>query len=140
MKITHVSLYVRDQDEAVVWFSEKLGFKKASDVPLGPESRWVTVSSPHQPSIEIVLEHESMAQDAAMAEDLRSRVGKSSILIFEVTDIHQLVAELKAKDVTVELEPTVYPWGTQSVIVDLYGNKFILSQAPEGGYPTGMEQ
>lgn len=140
MKITHVSLYVRDQDEAVAWFSEKLGFKKASDMPMGPTSRWVTVSSPEQPGMEIVLEHESMAQDAAMADDLRSRIGKSSTVVIEMTDIHQLVAELKAKLVTVEMEATLYPWGTQAMIVDLYGNKFVLSQAPEGGYPTGMEQ
>jgi predicted enzyme related to lactoylglutathione lyase len=137
MKLTHVSLYVRNQDEAVVWFSEKLGFKKAADMPMNETSRWVTISRPEYPALEIVLEDETMAMDEAMAVDIRSRVGKSSTIVFEVSGIYQLVAELKAKGVQFAMDTFEFPWGTQAVFLDLYGNKFVLSQAPTGGYPTG---
>lgn len=138
MKITHISLYVRDQDEAVKWYSEKFGFRKATDMPMSETGRWVTVCLPDHPELEIVLEAESMANGPEMAADMRNRIGKSGTLVFEVSDVRQKVAELKAKGVAFEMEPTVFPWGTQAVMIDLYGNKFVLSQSPEGGYPTGM--
>jgi catechol 2,3-dioxygenase-like lactoylglutathione lyase family enzyme len=137
MKITHVSLYVRDQDEAVAWFSEKLGFQKAADIPMSETGRWVTIHLPEHPSVEVVLEAESMASDPEMAADMRSRIGKSGTMVFEVADVRARVDELKGKGVAFEMEPTEFPWGTQAVMVDLYGNKFVLSQAPTGGYPAG---
>lgn len=137
MKLTHVSLYVPNQNEAVAWFTEKLGFKKATDMPMNESSRWVTICSPEYPALEIVLEDESMAMDESMAADIRSRVGKSSTIVFEVTDIHQLVDKLKAKGVKFMTDPFEFPWGTQAVMLDPYGNRFVLSQAPTGGYPTG---
>lgn len=140
MKVTHVShvsLYVRDQQEALQWYSEKLGFRKATDMPMSETARWITMTLPDHPELEIVLEAESMADGPAMAADVRSRVGKSSMMVLEVTGIYDLVAELKAKGVAFEMDPMVFPYGTQAIMVDLYGNKFVLSQAPEGGYPTG---
>lgn len=137
MKITHVSLYVRNQKEALQWFADNLGFVKATDMPMSETARWVTMRLPDQPELEVVLEDESMANGAEMAADLRSRVGKSSTFVFEVSDVRQLVSDLKQKGVTIGMEPTDLPWGIQAMIIDPYGNKFVLSQAPEGGYPTG---
>lgn len=137
MKITHVSLYVRDQDAAVAWYADKLGFEKVSDIPMVPKARWLTVRHPQNPGIEIVMEHESMAFDDAMAADMRNRIGRSGTLVMEVADLQQVVADLKAKQVQFAMEPTEYPWAVQAVMLDLDGNSIVLSQPPVGGYPIG---
>jgi catechol 2,3-dioxygenase-like lactoylglutathione lyase family enzyme len=56
-KVTHVSLLVPDQEEALAWYTEKLGFKTRSNDPFpdNPEFRWVTVAPPGQSDLEIVL-------------------------------------------------------------------------------------
>ncbi len=138
MQISHVSIYVRDQEEAFKWYSEKFGFQKAADMPMSPTARWVTMKLPEQPKFEVVLEHESMAPDAATAEVIHNLVGKSGMIVYEVANVRQLAAELKSKGVNFEMEPTELPSGTQAIGADLYGNRFILSQAPQGGYPTGL--
>ncbi len=132
MKITHVSLTVGDQDQAVQWFSDMLGFRKVQDAPFRPGARWVTVSPPDQ-AIEIILEHESMADGEAMAAEFRERVGKSGTIALEVPDVRALSADLKAKGVTFEMEPNEYPWGIQAIIADPYGNKFMINQTPPNG-------
>ncbi|MDX2162853.1 MAG: VOC family protein [bacterium] len=140
MKVTHTGIFVRDQEEAVQWYSEKLGFRKAADMPMSETARWVTMSLPEQPGLEIVLEAPSMANNEAMATDMRARIGKSNALVFEVADVRQLVDELKAKGVKFVMDPTDFPWGTQAVFADLYDNQFVISQAPQGGYPTGLPE
>ena len=54
-KLSHLTIYVLNQDSALDFYTNKLGFKVVSDVPMGPDSRWLTVSPPEQPEIEMVL-------------------------------------------------------------------------------------
>src|SRR5712664_877793 len=54
-KMTHVSIYVLDQARAYDFYTNKLGFKVITDVPMPNGDRWVTVCPPEQPGLEIVL-------------------------------------------------------------------------------------
>jgi hypothetical protein len=54
-KMSHVSIYVLDQDSAFDFYVNKLGFKVATDAAMGPGMRWLTVSPPDQPDLEITL-------------------------------------------------------------------------------------
>lgn len=132
MKITHAAITVGDLDASVQWFSDMLGFRKVQDAFFRPGARWVTVSPPDQP-FEIILEHESMADEEAMAAEIRERVGKSGTIALEVPDVRAFSADLKAKGVRFEMEPNEYPWGVQAIIADPYGNKFMITQPPTNG-------
>lgn len=55
IRLTRVTILVRDQDEALRWYSEKLGFKKMVDEPLGSSARWLTIAPKGQKELQIVL-------------------------------------------------------------------------------------
>ncbi|HLG34281.1 MAG TPA: VOC family protein, partial [Bacteroidia bacterium] len=54
-RMSHVSVYVLDQDSAYDFYVKKLGFQVRTDAPMGPKMRWLTVSPPDQPDLEITL-------------------------------------------------------------------------------------
>ena len=54
-KLNHVSIFVLDQDSAYDFYVNKLGFNVHTDAPMGPGMRWLTVTSPEQPDLEMAL-------------------------------------------------------------------------------------
>jgi len=54
-KLSHVSVFVLNQDSAYDFYVNKLGFKVHTDAPMGPGMRWLTVTPPEQPALEITL-------------------------------------------------------------------------------------
>jgi catechol 2,3-dioxygenase-like lactoylglutathione lyase family enzyme len=52
-KVTHMCVYVLNQDSAYDFYVNKLGFKVHTDAPMGPGARWLTVTPPEQPELEI---------------------------------------------------------------------------------------
>jgi catechol 2,3-dioxygenase-like lactoylglutathione lyase family enzyme len=102
-KMSHVSIYVLDQDSAFDFYVNKLGFKVATDAAMGPGMRWLTVSPPDQPDLEITL----MAIKAGMmfteesAGQMKSLVkqGTFGFGVFKCNDIYATYEELKAKGV-----------------------------------------
>ncbi|MBI5930422.1 MAG: VOC family protein [Chloroflexi bacterium] len=130
IKLTHISLMVRDQTEAANWFMDKLGLIKVSDSPLGENSRWVTLGIQNQPGLELILQHYSWGPGAETEEGRAARIGKEQGFIFQVDDCYKMVAEMKAKGVTFTMEPGDFPWGIQAMFLDLYGNCHSISQPP----------
>lgn len=55
IKMTHVCVYVLNQESAFDFYTNKLGFKVKMDVPMGKDARWLTVTPPEQPELEITL-------------------------------------------------------------------------------------
>jgi catechol 2,3-dioxygenase-like lactoylglutathione lyase family enzyme len=53
--MTHSTVYVLDQDSAFDFYTNKLGFKVVTDVPMGNDGRWLTVAPPQMPELEMVL-------------------------------------------------------------------------------------
>jgi catechol 2,3-dioxygenase-like lactoylglutathione lyase family enzyme len=123
--VTHASIWVKDQDEALKFYRDKLGFKVVSDNATSmPGYRWLTVAPTQQDGFEIVLNL------AATPEQLAG-VGRQGIFILTSNDIRADYAALKAKGVKIQTDVNVNPWGSDFVFEDLYGNDFDLVQRPQ---------
>ena len=102
-----VGLYVRDQDEALAFYVDKLGFKKHTDVKNG-DFRWLTVQHPDQPSFQLGLFVPGPPMiDEATAQTLRGIVAKGAMppLVFEVDDCRAAHDRMKARGVEFTQEP-----------------------------------
>src|SRR5258706_10339416 len=105
--IQMVGLYVRDQDEAVTFYVEKLGFRIHTDVKNGG-FRWLTVQHPEQPSFQLGLFTPGPPmQDAATAQTLREIVAKGAMppLVLEVTDCRAADDRMPARGVEFTPQP-----------------------------------
>jgi catechol 2,3-dioxygenase-like lactoylglutathione lyase family enzyme len=102
-----VGLYVRDQDEAVDFYVNKLGFKIKNDVKNG-DYRWLTVQHPDQPSFELGLfKPESPALDAKSVQALREIVAKGAMppLVLIVENVRAAYERLRGHGVEFTQEP-----------------------------------
>ena len=102
-----VGLYVRDQDEAVAFYVDKLGFRIHTDVRNGP-FRWLTVQHPEQPSFQLGLFVPGPPMlDDATAQSLRALVAKGAMppLVFVVDDCRAAYERLRVKNVEFTQEP-----------------------------------
>ena len=122
-KVMRVTLVVRDQDEALRWYIEKLGFVKRADNDMGP-MRWLTVAPAKQKAIEIVLADPKWYG----SKDL---IGKSTTMVVESDDCMADYETLKKSGVEFTGPPKREPWGVSAVFHDLYGNPWNILQ------PTG---
>jgi catechol 2,3-dioxygenase-like lactoylglutathione lyase family enzyme len=142
IKISTAQIWVHDQDEALAFYTEKLGFEVRSDVTL-PEMagfRWLTVGAPGQDSIDIVL----MAIpgppvfDEETAEQIRTLMGKgaASGIFLTSDDIYADYEQLKAKGVEFTEAPEERPYGIDAGFRDPSGNSFRLTQVNEAVIPA----
>jgi catechol 2,3-dioxygenase-like lactoylglutathione lyase family enzyme len=102
-----VGLYVRDQDEAVTFYVEKLGFKVHTDVKNG-DYRWLTVQHPEQPSFQLGLfKPGAPVHDAATAQSAKELVAKGAMppLLLMVDDCRATYDRLRARGVEFTQEP-----------------------------------
>lgn len=125
--ITSVSLFalvVRDYDEAIQFYCEKLGFKLIDDTDLG-DKRWVRIQAPGKNGSEILL---SRAVDEQQLRVVGNQAG-GRVLFFLHTDNFQNDYEaLLAKDVRFLEVPRHEVYGSVVVMEDLYGNRIDLIQ------------
>ena len=128
MKIKLTSIMVDDQDKALKFYTEVLGFVKKRDFPVG-EYRWITVFSPegHQ-DVELVLEPNANPAAKTFQQSMFSQ--KIPLAAFEVSDITKEYARLKALGVTFTIEPTKTGPVTIAVFSDSCGNLIQLYQPP----------
>ncbi len=136
-RISHVSLIVRDQQEALEWYTDKLGFEVASDdaFPEG-EGRWVTIAPPAQTELEIVLEPLSWGLSGDDPDQKESLIGSNGF-VFSVDDMDATIQDLEDKGVRIVSPPEEVPWGISALIEDLYGNTHNLVEpdVPDTGVP-----
>jgi catechol 2,3-dioxygenase-like lactoylglutathione lyase family enzyme len=134
LSITHSSVFVLDQDEALDFYVGKLGLEVNTDVDMG-FMRWLTVSPPGQPDREILLERPGPpAHDDATAEQVRELVTKGATgfaIGFKTDDARKTYEDLKAKGVEVTDEPTERFYGTDFGVRDPFGNNIRISQPVE---------
>ncbi len=133
-KLSHVSVFVLDQDSAFNFYVNKLGFRVHTDAPMGPGTRWLTVCPPHQPELEISLMPiaEGMMFTKESAEQMRTlvRQGTFGFGVFECADIYATYEELKSKGVEFKKEPKKEFYGIEALFKDDSGNWFSLGQKP----------
>jgi catechol 2,3-dioxygenase-like lactoylglutathione lyase family enzyme len=105
--IQMMGLYVRDQDEALAFYTEKLGFRVSADVRNG-DYRWLTVQHPDQPSFQLGLFLPGPpVHDAATAQALQAMVAKGAMppLLLEVDDVRAAFKRMRAAGVEFTQEP-----------------------------------
>jgi len=131
-KLNHVSIFVIDQNSAYDFYVNKLGFKVHTDAEMEPGKRWLTVTPPEQPELEISL----MAITAGMmfnedsAAAMRDLVAKGTFGfgVFECNDLRATYEELKGKGVEFTKPPTEEFYGYEALFKDDSGNWFSLGQ------------
>jgi len=131
-RLSHVSIFVLDQDSAYNFYVNTLGFKVHTDAPMGPGARWLTVTPPDQPDLEISLMaiSEGMMFKKEAAETMRDLVKKGTFGfgVFECKDIYATYEELKSKGVEFIKTPKEEFYGIEALFKDDSGNWFSLGQ------------
>jgi catechol 2,3-dioxygenase-like lactoylglutathione lyase family enzyme len=134
--ITNVSLvtvYCLDQDTARDFYVDILGFQPRADVTTGEGFRWVTLSAPTHPELELTLMLPGPPLDPEAAAFVRRQLEKGQMggLGLRVDDCRKTYAELKAKGVTFLQEPASRPYGVEAVMRDTSGNWLVLIEPTE---------
>ena len=126
-----VGLYVRDQDEALAFYVDKVGFRAHTDVKNG-DYRWLTVQHPEQPSFQLGLYKPGPpVLDAKTAETLAEIVAKGAMppLVLEVNDCRAACERMRERGVEFTQEP-VDRYGTVDAgFRDPSGNGWKVIQA-----------
>jgi catechol 2,3-dioxygenase-like lactoylglutathione lyase family enzyme len=133
-QLTHVQVWVHDQDEALAFYTEKLGLELREDVTV-PEMgnfRWLSVGVPGQEDISITLM--AVPGPPVFDEDTRAQIqallakGASGGLFFSTDDAKASYDELKKRGVEFTQEPTEQPYGIDAGFRDPSGNHFRMAQ------------
>lgn len=131
---SHSTIYVIDQEEALEFYRDALGFEVRTDMTMTEEAglRWLTLSPKGQPDLEIILMQIAAgpAFSAETAEELRSlvRSGAIGIGVFETDDIHGDYERLSKRGVEFVSPPEEQFYGTEAIVKDNSGNWFSLTQ------------
>jgi len=126
MRIKLTSIMVDDQDKALGFYTEVLGFKRKHDIPVG-EYRWITITSPEGPDdLELALEPNANPAGKTFQEAMFSQ--GIPIAAFEVADIAGEFARLTAKGVAFTRSPAQAGPVTLAVFADTCGNLIQLYQ------------
>jgi len=115
-QLKFASVPVRDQNRALNFYTDKLGFTIITDQPFGKQ-RWIELRIP-KAETRLVLFTPDGQED---------RIGTFTGLSFECDDIDQTYQDYKAKGVVFDEPPKKQPWGTFTTFKDSEGNSFVLS-------------
>jgi catechol 2,3-dioxygenase-like lactoylglutathione lyase family enzyme len=129
--VAMVGIYVRDQDEALAFYTEKVGFRVHTDARNGTY-RWLTVQHPEQPAFQLGLfVPDSPVLDAGSAQELRALVAKGAMppLVLEVADVRATYEGMKAKGVEITQEPVARFGTVDAGFRDPSGNGWKMVQA-----------
>jgi catechol 2,3-dioxygenase-like lactoylglutathione lyase family enzyme len=132
-QLTHVQVWVNDQDEALAFYTEKLGMELREDVTL-PELgnfRWLSVGIPGEDiSITLMAIPGPPVFEEATRDQIRSLMAKgaSGGLFFRTDDAKATYEELKSRGVEFTQEPTEQPYGVDAGFRDSSGNHFRVVQ------------
>ncbi len=128
--VTHVSVLPDDYDEALQWYTEKLGLEPRMDGAMGEGHRFVTVGVRGQ-SVEMVLHKPS--GDRSAREVIEAAEGVQPGVVFGSDSCRIATEELRSKGVTTKQGPEDVPWGVQTVFEDPYGNSHVIVEPTHAG-------
>jgi catechol 2,3-dioxygenase-like lactoylglutathione lyase family enzyme len=131
-RLSHATIYVLDQEEALKFYRDKLGFEVRNDAKMDNGFRWITVGPKTQPDLEIILMavKESPMFPAEQVDALKKliRSGAMGVGVLYVDDCQKTYQELKAKGVEFLTEPTDNFYGMEALMRDNSGNWFSMTQ------------
>ena len=122
-RLMHIALVVADYDEAIHWYTQKLGFKLIEDTILSEVKRWVLIQPPGEGSCQLLLAK-------AATEEQKSRVGNQTggrvFLFLHTDDFERDHENLRQQAITIVRGPSQEEYGKVLVFEDLYGNLWDL--------------
>ncbi|HEX8193955.1 MAG TPA: VOC family protein [Allosphingosinicella sp.] len=122
--IAHVALVVRDYDEAIAFFTEKLRFTLVDDVPQDEQGkRWVVVAPPGGGGASLLLARAATAEQEAF---VGNQAGGRVFLFLATDDFDRDHSAMTAAGVRFVRPPLEAPYGKVAVFEDLYGNRWDL--------------
>ncbi|WKN45574.1 VOC family protein [Tunicatimonas pelagia] len=122
-KIVGITLVVADYDEAITFYTEKLGFVLLEDTPLSETKRWVRVAPPGDQSFHLLL---AKAANEEQKKYVGHQTGGRVFLFLHTDDFWYDYEFMKSKGVEFVRPPKEEPYGTVAVFADLYGNLWDL--------------
>lgn len=122
-RVATVALVVRNYDEAIAWYVDRLGFLLTEDVDLGGGKRWVTVAPVNGQGARLLL---AEAADDMQASRVGNQTGGRVFLFLETDDFVRDHAAMLAKGVEFREAPRHEAYGTVAVFADLHGNLWDL--------------
>lgn len=129
MRIGHITILVKDINDALAFYIEKLGFVKREDTMVWFNSiRWATVSPKDQPDIELTF---VLADTEEKEMAIGKQAGDHIFMTLQTDDLNRDYTELKNKGVNFVTYPEEREWGTDAIFEDLYGNLFDLVERPK---------
>jgi predicted enzyme related to lactoylglutathione lyase len=127
-RIGTITVQVSDQDRALEFYTQKLGFEKRTDMPMGPGQRWIEVAPPGAQTRILLYKATPEAPGAPSYEAAQASIGTSTGMVLEVDDIEATFAALKANGVPITDEPSQQPYGWWGVFADQDGNTYGVHQ------------
>jgi predicted enzyme related to lactoylglutathione lyase len=116
-QIKFVSIPVTDQNRALDFYTEKLGFTIITDQPFDEKQRWIELRIPKAETRVVLF----------TPEGDEKRIGTFMNMSYACDDIDKTYAELKKRGVEFEGPPEKQPWGTYAMFKDSEGNRFVVS-------------
>ena len=114
--VKFVSIPTRDQDRALAFYTEKLGFRVTTDQPFGAQ-RWIELRIPGAETGFVLF----------TPEGHEDRIGGFMNMAFTADDVQKTYEELRARGVEFTAPPKAAPWGTAAIMKDPEGNVFVIS-------------
>jgi len=121
--IIHIALLVRDYDEALDFYLQKLGFDLVEDTRLSETKRWVLIKPPGSSGCCLLL---AKAADEQQLSAVGNQSGGRVFLFLETENFDQSYQSMLANGISFVREPIVESYGTVAVFKDLYGNLWDL--------------
>lgn len=122
-KIAHISLIVRDYDEAIEFYTRKLHFRLVEDTQLSENKRWVLVAPPGSDGCCLLL---AKAANDEQISRIGNQTGGRVFLFLNTDNFSRDYQNLIDKQIKIIREPSVESYGTVAVFEDLYGNRWDL--------------
>jgi catechol 2,3-dioxygenase-like lactoylglutathione lyase family enzyme len=123
--IALVALVVRDYDEAIEFYTQRLGFHLAEDTTLEEGKRWVVVAPSKSAGTSLLL---ARAVDGEQSSRVGNQTGGRVFLFLHTDDFWRDYRALQTRGVVFVRDPRTEPYGTVAVFEDLYGNRWDLIQ------------
>jgi catechol 2,3-dioxygenase-like lactoylglutathione lyase family enzyme len=128
--VSHVGIWVLDQDQAHEYYTTKLGLEVREDATMA-DFRWLTVGPPGQPDLELILLVPGPPPlDPETAERVKALVAEGAMggVVFSSDDVRRTYDELSARGVEFHQEPMERPYGIDAAFRDPFGNSFRITQ------------
>ena len=119
--IKFASIPVADQDRALAFYTEKLGFRIITDAPFNDSQRWIELGVPNADTRVVLF----------TPDEHKNRIGTFGHVAFWADNVKKTYEELKSKGVEFQGEPPEADWGSSAIFKDSEGNVFVLSSKLE---------